>query len=242
MSWVSPLISLAAVIVAIASITIQNRNFKKQRVPVVAPVIKNFKLDLPELNLDWNKSKLDGYFSETTIPVYNFGGTPAFNLTYSFTFRNIDEIMKELPKLKIEGIKAGIYQGSEEDLFSKDYRYYMGITGESFSYSLPLSTSQIKRRADVIPAEGSVDINLPSYYVALINCLFRDIRRDVRVFPELELTLTYNDINFKSFQTKYIIKVDEFLQLYLNYGDYSFSAQFSLIPEITMDKELSLNR
>ncbi|MFP7220379.1 hypothetical protein SFC78_16430 [Bacillus subtilis] len=235
MSWVSPLISLAAVIVAIASITIQNRNFKKQRIPVVAPVIKNFKLELPELNLDWNKCKIDDYFSETTIPVYNFGGTPAFNLTYNFAFRNFDEIKRELSKLKIEGHEIGIYE-DPEGIYTKDYRYHITVVGETFSHTLPLSTSQIKRRADVIPAEGSVEINLPSYYVFLINCLFRDILfRDIRnkvfVFPELELTLTYNDINFKSFQTKYIIKVDEFRQLYLNYNDYSFDAKFSLIPE-----------
>ncbi|MDP4527085.1 MULTISPECIES: hypothetical protein [Bacillus] len=235
MSWLSPLISLAAVIVAIASITIQNRNFKKQRIPVVAPVIKNFKLELPKLNLDWNNCKIDDYFSETTIPVYNFGGTPAFNLTYNFAFRNFDEIKRELPKLKIEGYEVGIHENTEGILSNDHYRYEITVVGENFAHSLPLSTSQIKRRADVIPAEGSVEINLPSYYVILINCLFRDISfRNIKrnkVFPELELTLTYNDINFKSFQTKYIIKIDEFRQLHLNYNEYSFDAKFSLIPE-----------
>ncbi|WP_017474025.1 hypothetical protein [Bacillus licheniformis] len=235
MNWLSPLISLAAVIVAIASITIQNRNFKKQRTPVVAPVIKNFKLELPDVNLDWNGGKLDDYFSETTIPVYNFGGTPAFNLTYSFAFRNTSEILKELADLKIKGYEVNTDEDTDGN-YSIGYRYHLSIIGESFLYTIPLSTSHLKRRADVIPAEGSVDINLPSYYLVIINSLFRDITKKDRVFPELELTLTYNDINFNSFQTKYIIKVDEFHQLHLDMNDHLFKVRFSLIPEITKDK------
>ncbi|WP_242253645.1 hypothetical protein [Bacillus cereus group sp. BfR-BA-01403] len=98
-----------AVFVAITAIWYQNRQFKKQREPVIGPAIKDFDLELPETHLDWETGeKLDDKFSGTTIPVYNYGGTAAINISYNYKLINLDEkekCLNNFPKSTSHEIK-----------------------------------------------------------------------------------------------------------------------------------------
>lgn len=196
--------SVLAVIVAIITIWLQNKQFKKQREPVIKPAMKTFDVKLPEINLDWETGKkLDSKFSSTTIPVYNYGGTSAINISYSYTFTNLKAVKESLDK--IQGFEDGDVKISD-------------VNEENNSFDLCIESpsgwrrfNEIKRYVrfqDVILPGNNVNILLPSYFVVIINYAFQfDIWEDIE-FPELELSLTYNDVSDKYWNVKYIIKLD----------------------------------
>ncbi len=223
--WVAlagAIISFCAVLVAIGAIVFQYWQFKKQREPVIGPAIKDFDLELPETHLDWETGeKLDDKFSGTTIPVYNYGGTAAINISYNYKLINLDDMEKHLnnlPKstsheIKIEAINKE--QKSFDLLFSNKtiMRRFLNIR----SYV---------RRKDLIKPGEKVDILLPSYFLVMVNNVFLFSTFEDFVLPKLELTIRYNDINNKKWLVKYVVKMDMSYKLSNGHLESSFISEF----------------
>ncbi|MES9771749.1 hypothetical protein ABWK50_12150 [Priestia megaterium] len=205
--WValtSAIISFLAVVVAIAAVWIQQRQFKKQREPVIAPAVKSFSLELPETHMDWDtEEELDNRFSKTTIPVYNYGGTTAFNIGYSYKFLNLKEMKQHLEN-KVKSINYDIkIEAIDEEKESFD----LFFTNDIKQRRIP----EIRRygnRQDLIQPGEKVDISLPSYFLVLINYEFQLSGLNDIKLPVLELIVDYNDISNKRWMVKYLVKMD----------------------------------
>ncbi|WP_440619587.1 hypothetical protein [Bacillus subtilis] len=232
--WVASLISFLAVVVAIASIWIQIRQFKKQREPVIAPGIKSLDLELPRITYDWvDDKRLDGKFADTTLPIFNYGSTSAINIIYSYKLNNHEKVRIRLEELLND--QSDLSVRFTDNYLDKD----KGITDDLLfvidevvgnSYSSYFRTTPYIRRIDLILPGESVGIKLPSYFLILINYLSRMGGDDS--FPELELKIIYNDTNFKSWETKFIIKVDQIWNISRKANPtISFRLQTSLVNE-----------
>lgn len=225
--WVASLISLLAVIVAIASIWIQIHQFKKQREPVIAPGIKPLDLKLPRITYDWvDDKRLDDKFADTTLPIFNYGSTSAINIMYSYKLIDNEKVREKLEELIDE--KREIHLKLTDNHLDK----HLGITydlldvNDDGSYSGFFRTTPYIRRSDLILPGESIGIKLPSYFLIMINYLSRLEEQDC--FPELELKITYNDTNFKTWETKFIIKVDQISKIEIS---SFYKLQTSLVYE-----------
>ncbi|MDC7762654.1 hypothetical protein POL82_04220 [Priestia aryabhattai] len=223
--WValtSAIISFLAVVVAIAAIWIQQKQFRKQREPVIAPAIKGFSLVLPETHLDWDTGEeLDDKFSKTTIPVYNYGGTTAFNIGYSYKFINLNEMKQHLDnKVRTKNFDIKIEEVDEvEESF--DLRFTNDV-----KHRRMIGIRRYGRRQDLIQPGEKVDIVLPSYFLVLISYEYQlAVLNDIKL-PMLELTVDYNDISNKKWMVKYLIRMDGTVTYKNNELKSSFIAEF----------------
>ncbi|MBV6678927.1 hypothetical protein [Bacillus thuringiensis] len=205
--WVAlagAIISFCAVLVAIGAIWFQQRQFKKNREPVIGPAIKGFDLNMPETHLDWETGeRLDDKFSETTIPVYNYGGTTAINISYNYKFINLHEVERSLnnfPKTSSHSIKI---DSVNEKPLSFDLVFENSTSKRRF-----IDIKSYVRRQDLIKPGEKVDILLPSYFLVIINYMFLFSAFEDIVLPKLELKIQYNDINNKRWLVKYKVEMD----------------------------------
>lgn len=218
----SAIISFCAVVVAMSALGFQYWQYKKNREPVIGPAIKSFDLELPETHLDWETGeKLDGKFSGTTIPVYNYGGTTAVNISYSYKFVNLHEVEKSLNNLaKYESHEIKIDSVNENPL-SFDLVFKNNTSRRRFA-----SVKSYVRRKDLIQPGEKIDILLPSYFLVIVNYAFILSAFDDIVLPKLELTIRYNDINNKKWLVKYVVKMDMSYKLSNSRLESSFISEF----------------
>ncbi|MED4021988.1 hypothetical protein [Priestia aryabhattai] len=233
--WValtSAIISLLAVVVAIVAIWMQQKQFKKQREPVIAPAIKSFNLELPETHLDWDTGEeLNDKFSNTTIPIYNYGGTTAFNIGYSYKFVNLNKIKTHLEhKLIRDNFNIKI-----EAIDEKEKSFDLVFTNETKRKRFHKIRPYLKR-TDLIQSGDKVNIVLPSYFLVLINWEFQLVDFDDIQLPELELTLVYNDINNQKWVVKHLIKMDTYREYDGNELKSNFVSEFISKHKVTSNK------
>jgi len=222
---VGALISLVAVFVAIVAVVIQFKQFKKIREPIIAPAMKSFDLELPETHLDWETGeKLDDKFSETTIPVYNYGGTTAINIKYSYKLTNLVEVEKSLDNI-VEYVDYEIWIDSIDEKAKGSFDLYFSNTRKNNMRRFHNIRSYIRSKDLIQPGE-KIDILLPSYFLVIINYAFRLSAIDDIKLPILQLTLRYNDINYQDWEVKYIIKMDGSLKYNENHLESSFVTEF----------------
>ncbi|MFA1512862.1 hypothetical protein ACDN41_26890 [Priestia aryabhattai] len=223
--WValtSAIISFLAVVVAIAAIWIQQKQFKKQREPVIAPAIKDFNLVLPETHLDWDTGEeLDDKFSKTTIPVYNYGGTTAYNIGYSYKFINLNEMKQHLDNK----VRAKNFDIKIEEIDEVEESFDLRFTNH-VKHRRMVEIRRYGRRKDLIQPGEKVDIVLPSYFLVLISYEFQLAGLNDIKLPVLELTVDYNDISNKKWIVKYLIKMDRTVTYKNNELNSSFIAEF----------------
>ena len=224
---VGALISLIAVFVAIVAVVLQFKQFKKIREPIIAPAMRSFDLELPETHLDWDTGeKLDDKFSGTTIPIYNYGGTTAINISYSYKFKNLIEVKESMNglivnedcEIKIDSIDEKVKGlGSFDLYFSNNKKNNMRRFHNIRSYV---------RSKDLIQPGEKIDILLPSYFLVIINYAFLLSAFDEIKLPILQLTLRYHDINNQDWEMKYIIKLDGSWSYKRNRLESSFVSEF----------------
>ncbi|HDR4441239.1 hypothetical protein BK720_01700 [Bacillus thuringiensis serovar brasilensis] len=207
LQWVplaSAIISFCAVVVAISALGFQYWQFKRNREPVIGPAIKSFDLELPETHLDWETGEqLDDKFSGTTIPVYNYSGTTAINISYNYKIINLLEIEKVLnnfPKSSSHSIKI-------DSVNEKPLSFDLVFKNNTSTRRIMNIKSYI-RRQDLIKPGEKVDILLPSYSLIIINYMFLFSAFEDIVLPKLELTIRYNDVNHKTWMVKYKVEMD----------------------------------
>ena len=219
---VSAIISLGAVIVAIVAIRMQDRQFKKQREPIIAPATRGFNVKLPETHLDWTNGQelekkfsnlnwtggeeLNGKFSDTTIPIYNYGGTTVFNVMYTYKFINVKEVKQSIDHIldykdyaiKIESIK--------ENLSSFTLKFKNDVKDKVF-----IDIGRYIKREDLIQPGEKIEISLPSYFLIIANYAFKLSAMDDIERPILELTVLYTDINYVEWEVKHKVRIDDIL-------------------------------
>lgn len=225
LQWVplaSAIISFCAVVVAISALGFQYWQFKKNKEPIIGPAIKSFDLQLPETHLDWETGeKLDDKFSGTTIPVYNYGGTTAINISYSYKCINLHDVERSLsnfPKSTSHEIKVDSID-EEEKSFSLFFSNPT-ILGKI------LTIKSYIRRQDLIKPGEKVDISLPSYFLVIINYMFLFSAFEDIVLPKLELKVRYNDVNHKTWMVKYTVEMDRAYKFSRNRLESSFISEF----------------
>lgn len=224
--WVASLISFLAVIVAIASIWIQIRQFKKQREPVVAPGIKAIDLELPRITYDWvNDKKLDKRIADTTLPIFNYGSTSAINISYTYKLIDDEKVRGRLEELMDEQSDICV---SLTDNFLEEGSTYDLLEVKDGTYKGRFRTTPVVRRSDLILPGESIGIKLPSYFLIMINYISRIGEEDC--FPKLELKIKYNDTNFKTWEAKFIIKVDQISKIQ-KFSNGNYKLQTSLVYE-----------
>ncbi|HDR7621182.1 TPA: hypothetical protein QCX73_000577 [Bacillus mycoides] len=218
----SAIISFCAVVVASGALGFQYWQFKKNREPIIGPAIKSFDLELPETHLDWETGeKLEDKFSGTTIPVYNYGGTTAINISYNYKFINLHEvenILNNFPKTSSHSIRI---DSVNEKPLSFDLVFKNNTSKRRF-----MDIKSYVRRQDLIKPGEKVDILLPSYFLVIINYMFLFSAFEDIVLPKLELTIRYNDINNKKWLIKYVVKMDMSYKLSNGRLESSFMSEF----------------
>ncbi|PGR32982.1 hypothetical protein COC47_28150 [Bacillus cereus] len=218
----SVIISFCAVVVASSALGFQYWQFKKNREPIIGPAIKSFDLELPETHLDWETGeKLEDKFSGTTIPVYNYGGTTAINISYNYKFINLHEVENSLnnfPKTSSHSIRI---DSVNENPLSFDLVFKNNTSKRRF-----MDIKSYVRRQDLIKPGEKVDILLPSYFLVIINYMFLFSAFEDIVLPKLELTIRYNDINNKKWLIKYVVKMDMSYKLSNGRLESSFMSEF----------------
>ncbi|WP_019414164.1 hypothetical protein [Paenisporosarcina sp. TG20] len=224
---VGALISLVAVFVAIVAVVFQFKQFKKIREPIIAPAMRNFDLELPETHLDWDTGeKLDDKFSETTIPIYNYGGTTAINIMYSYKCINLAEVKESLDNIKLH--KDNVIKIDSIDKKVKDsFDLYFSNENEKTSNFRRFHNirSYIKSKDLIQPGE-SIDIFLPSYFIVIINYAFRLSRLEDIKLPKLQLKMRYKDVNYQDWEMKYIIQMGGSFNYKRNRLESSFVSEF----------------
>lgn len=204
---ISAVISFLAVSVAIVSIWLQQWQYNKKREPIISPTTKSFTVELPGLGLDWETNEqLDNKFSNTSIPLYNFGGTTAHNISYSFKLMNLLTLEEQLGKYNSEKeIFAKIDQvNRENDSFDLFIKY-------NSSWKRFIEIRWFVKRADLISPGEKIDVFLPSYFLVLINYKYRALNRsdDFEMEnPILELTVRYSDVNNDHYIVRYQVRLD----------------------------------
>lgn len=183
------------------------------------PGIKNIETMIKNILSDWDvEEPLPKKFSKTTIPMWNYGTTPVFNIKYCFDIENIEDF------LHIE---------HEPQLFD-DYKFV--VTKEDSSYTLLLSYENINgkkghltskivpylRDLDSIQANTSSQIILPDYFIILLNHYFLNSMDHENKKPFLKLTFMYDDINFKTWRKEFRI----FIPDSFNMKEYKLSTGF----------------
>ncbi|MET3407127.1 hypothetical protein ABIC59_004593 [Priestia aryabhattai] len=216
---VSAIISLGAVVVAIVAIIMQNRQFKKQREPIIAPATRNFNVKLPETHLDWTNGEeldkklsnlywtggkdLDGNFSKTTIPIYNYGGTTVFNIRYNYKFINVKEV-----KQSLEHILDYTNYAIKIDSIKDDLSFFTLTFKNSSKGEISKNIGRERKREDLIQPGEKVEISLPGYFLIITNYAFILSALDDIKLPILELTILYTDINYVEWEVKHKVRID----------------------------------
>ncbi|MNF98826.1 hypothetical protein D3C84_817010 [compost metagenome] len=184
-------------------------------------------MELPDTHLDWETQEvLDNKFSSMTIPLYNYGGTTAINIKYSYKLTNFDKV-----KEYIDDDSNSIfpdYALELEQIDDKEYQNFnLVIKNPSKKlFRIPNHASYINLQ-DSIQSNGKIDIFLPSYFLIIINHSFRVYSLDEAiVLPELELKIKYNDINNKVWIVKYTIKMDSAYRYRNNHLNSNFIYEF----------------
>jgi hypothetical protein len=219
----SAIISFCAVVVAMSALGFQYWQYKKNREPIIGPAIKSFDLELPETHLDWETGeKLDDKFSGTTIPVYNYGGTTAINISYNYKFTNLHEVEKKslnnFPNTSSHSIRI-------DSINEKPLSFDLVFKNKTSKRRIMDIKSYI-RRQDLIKPGEKVDILLPSYFLVIINYMFLFSAFEDIVLPQLELTIRYNDINHKTWMVKYKMEMDRAYKFSGSRLESSFISEF----------------
>ncbi len=207
------------------AVVIQYKQFKKIREPIIAPAMRSFDLELPETHLDWDTGeKIDDKFSETTVPVYNYGGTTAINIKYSYKLINLVEVKESLDNI-VEYVDYEIKIDSIDEKAKGSFDLYFSNTRKNNMLRIHNIRSYIRSK-DLIKHGENIDIFLPSYFLVIINYSFRLSALDEIKLPVLELTLRYNDVNYQDWEVKYIIKMDGSYKYKGNRLESSFVSEF----------------
>ncbi|MFK4423963.1 hypothetical protein [Bacillus sp. RC51] len=240
-------ITFCAVVVAICALRFQYWQFKRNKEPVINLVKKRVIFDFPNVPLDvkqQQKLNLDSPKvirvpdEKAMIPLYNHGETTVINLEYSYKIRNLQTIknivnamLKANNQYEEYKIQVG-YSKDGTEIINAGLKNPMLPRG-SVSFYVGYGRKPVERPKPIEPGE-EIDIELPRYFFPISSHVVRAAGAGLineSVFPELELNVSYSDINYRYYKVKYIIKVEGFFVNEYNLKPNCDELQLYLVPE-----------
>ncbi|MGE6541090.1 hypothetical protein [Bacillus luti] len=239
-------IAFCSVGVAICTLRFQRWQFKRNKEPVINLVKKKVVFDFPNVPLDVKeegKLNLDRPKvikvpdNKALIPLYNHGETTVINLEYSYKIRNfqtVNNIVNAMLKANNQYEKYTMqvsYSRDGTELIGAWLKNPMLPVG-SVSCGI-VNGKPVERPKPIEPGE-EIDIELPRYFLPISSHVARAAGTEFikeSVFPELELTLSYSDINYRYYKVKYIIKVEDSFVNEYNLKPNCNELRLDLVPE-----------
>lgn len=206
--WIALISVVIAMIAAIASwmaIYSQKRINKKNQEAIIVPGIKSIEAKIEHILSDWDvEGEIPKKFSNTKLPIWNYGNSPVFNVGYSYYIENIDELIQEerneMGEYDEHAINVIKHEGSYELYVS--FKNIKNRQGSHIKYIQPYI-----RNVDVIKSKESVEILIPDYFIIMLNDYFLSSAFRERKSPVLLLKIFYDDIDFKSWEQQFRIFV-----------------------------------
>jgi len=203
---IASIASTVAVILSAISLMLQSKQYKNANDPLLTPVLKKIETELPMIGYDWEtKEKIDGKFSETTIPILNIGGGLAYDINYNFELQNYREIRREIDSFKM--FEKNYFKIECTNYEEHKYKIFV-VEGESMRWFT--KNQRYIRMINPLKSGEETEIPLPSYFIVLTNALLRYGNvfgfRNTDILPELILNINYKSINDKVKNKRYIIK------------------------------------
>lgn len=213
MDWYMLIAPIAASIAAIASwysIYTQGRRYKKNKEPIIVPGLKNIETKINGILSDWDSDEeINEAFSNTTFPLWNYGNTSVFNVKYCYYIENLEGYIEEAESILEDSHRVAFLRAD-----NKDFEWQLGVSDykkEDYEQTLVnlFNIAPFIRSAGVIKSNESIEINLPSYFIVLVNDyhLNRIVYRNQNTpkVPVLRLKVIYDDINFTTFEQSYLL-------------------------------------
>ena len=238
-----------AMLAAVASwhgIRTQKKINDENKKPVVMPGIKDINSKIEHILSDWDEGrKIPKKFSNTTLPIWNFGGSPVFNIRYNFRLEGVEDMVQEKLERVTENDKDGysiaVRKSPHEkhpDVFDLDVEYN-NVEGKSGIQIREISP--IVRHADVIGEKDKINIFIPDYFIILINDYFLDdswLGGKEGKRPTLLLKIIYDDTNLQSWEKHFRIFIPDSYRI----SDKEFLASFYYdvtLEEIKVKREFT---
>lgn len=160
-------------IAAIASwlaIYSQKQINKKNQEAIIVPGIKSIEAKIDHILSDWDvKGKVPIKFSNTKLPIWNYGNSPVFNVGYCYYIENIDDLVQDEVKELVVRDNHVIHLGKHENSYELTINY-SNIDhkhGSEIRYIKPYI-----RNVNVIKPKESVNILIPDYFIIMLNDYF----------------------------------------------------------------------
>ena len=202
---ISVVIAMTAAIASWMAIYSQKQINKKNQEAIIIPGIKSIEAKIEHILSDWDeKGTVPNKFSNTTLPIWNYGNSPVFNLGYCYYIENIDELIKEEKNKMGELDSHAINLTIHEDTYELDvaFRNIESKQGVHIKKILPYI-----RNLDVIKPKESAQILLPDYFIIMLNDYFINSHiTDIKP-PVLKLKLFYDDMDFNTWEQHFRIFV-----------------------------------
>ncbi|PEJ57051.1 hypothetical protein CN692_14225 [Bacillus sp. AFS002410] len=214
---VAVFIALIAAGASFATIFYQRWIDKKNKEAIIVPGIKSINANVENILSDWEYEDgssaeakfITKQFSRAKIPIWNYGGTPIFNIGFSYQleneveFFNLNELHKSINNpFSNEYYDLAIKKKNEDDgarLIISNFQFLKKNINESRDI-LPFI-----RTVDSIMPNQKAEIVLPDYFIILLNNYFLQTMKDEKLRPILKLSIVYDDINFHSWRKEFRI-------------------------------------
>ncbi|WP_377887964.1 hypothetical protein [Alkalihalobacillus sp. R86527] len=215
-NWIQLIAVVIAMMAAIASwfaIFTQQRNHKKNKEPIIVPGIKNVEATIKNILSDWDEEgRVPKKFSNTKLPIWNYGGSPVFNVSYCYYIENIDDLVdteeNEISRISGHSITVIKNETKREDNYDYSLQVkYSNIDQKKGSHSkdiLPLL-----RTVDVIKPNEYSEILLPDYFIIMLNDFFINTHLQDKKQPILQLKIFYDDVNFQAWEQQFRVFIPE---------------------------------
>lgn len=234
---VSVFIAMIAAIASYVAIYSQKRINEKNQEAIIVPGIKSVEAKIEHILSDWDvEGEIPKKFSNTKLPIWNYGNSPVFNVGYCYYIENIDELIQEEKKEMGEHDDHAINVIKDKNSYEL-YISYKNIGGQQGS--LKRDIRPYIRNVDVIKPKENANILIPDYFIIMlndyfINSLFRDKKP-----PILLLKIFYDDIDFNTWELQFRIFVPSSYQ-FTNEEELTTSFHYEVVQTKQKKKRLTV--
>lgn len=201
---ISVAIAMIAAFFSWLAIYSQKQINKKNQEAIIVPGIKGIEAKIENILSDWDvEGKVPKKFSNTTLPIWNYGNSPVFNIGYCYYIENIDDLIQE------EKNEIGELDSHVINVIKNENSYELEVYYRDFKNNRQGSyTKKIVpfiRNVDVIKPKEKAEILIPDYFIIMLNDYFINSFYHDRKQPILQLKIFYDDIDFQAWEQQFRI-------------------------------------
>ncbi|MGG0232745.1 hypothetical protein [Bacillus tropicus] len=238
--WIALISVVIAMIAAVASwmaIYSQKRINEKNQEAIIVPGIKSVEAKIEHILSDWDvEGEIPKKFSNTKLPIWNYGNSPVFNVRYCYYIENIDGLIQE-----------------EENEMGEHDDHAINVIKDKDSYELYVSYKNIENRrgshrreirpyirhVDVINPKENTKILIPDYFIIMLNDYFINSLFYDKKPPILLLKISYDDIDFNTWELKFRIFIPSSYQ-FTNEEALTTSLHYEVVQTKQKKKRLTV--